>query len=140
MPRSVTSFRLDATLRSRLADAAQRERVSVTALVEQLLAEGLAEREHEGIQFKAGPAGRRAALAGGPDVWEVADAVRAAEGAEAERIDAAATSLGLHPRQVEIALDYAAAHRAEIEAWIAANEAAVTEAERLARERTRLIA
>jgi predicted nucleic acid-binding protein len=38
--------------------------------------EGLACAAHPGIVFKPGPSGRRAALAGGPDVWEIAAALR----------------------------------------------------------------
>ena len=140
MPRTTTSFRLDDSLRPRRATMAQREGLSVNGLIERFIREGLANGEHEGIQLKAGPAGRRAALAGGPDVWEVVDALRGTPGSEAERISATAELLGLHERQVFIALDYAAADRAEIESWIEANERALDEAERVAAERRRLIA
>jgi len=47
---------------------------------------------------------------------------------------------GIHERQVVIALDYAAAHREEIEARIQANERALVEAERRTVERERLLA
>jgi predicted transcriptional regulator len=46
----------------------------------------------------------------------------------------------LHERQVVIALNYTAAHRDEIEAWVAANDRAMEEAERVAGERERLLA
>ncbi len=32
--------------------------------------------EHPGIAFRDGPVGRRAALAGGPDVWEVIETLQ----------------------------------------------------------------
>lgn len=41
-----------------------------------------AETEHPGIVFRPGPTGRRAGLAGGPDVWEVVRAVRSARTTE----------------------------------------------------------
>lgn len=50
---------------------------------------------------------------------------------------AVAEQLGLHERKVLIALEYAAAHRAEIEAQVAANDDALAKPERLASERQR---
>jgi len=46
----------------------------------------------------------------------------------------------VHERQVLLALEYAAAHRAEIEQRVAANDAALAHAERLASERQNLLA
>jgi len=40
--------------------------------------------EHPLITFKDGPAGRRARLVGGPDVWEVIGAVRSVRDGEPE--------------------------------------------------------
>jgi hypothetical protein len=51
-----------------------------------------------------------------------------------------AEQFGVHERQVVIALDYAAAHRAEIEARVDANDQALAQAESLAGERQRLLA
>jgi sulfur carrier protein ThiS len=140
MARSTTSFRLDDQLRRRLAAAAEAEGISVTGLIERLLREGLAAMDHPGIVFKPGPAGRRAALAGGPDVWEVASALRRHSGSEAARVAALAREFGLHERQVALALNYAAAHRDEVEARIRANDQALEEAERIGRERRRMLA
>jgi Ribbon-helix-helix protein, copG family len=140
MPRSTTSIRLEDDLRKRLATLAAAEGTTVTELIERFVREGLDSASHPGIVFKPGPSGRRAALAGGPDVWEVLAALRHAEGSEAERVGAAAGQLGIHERQVVIALDYAATHREEIEARIEANERALNDAERLALEREQLLA
>lgn len=140
MPRSTTSIRLEDELRKRLATLAASEGTTVTELIERFVREGLACAEHLGIVFKGGPSGRRAALAGGPDVWEIVAALRDTHGSEAERVAAVAAQFGIHERQVVIALDYAAAHREEIEARIQANEHALVEAERLAKERERLLA
>jgi hypothetical protein len=140
MARSTTSLRLDDELRGRLAVLAELEGTSVTALVERFVREGLATAAHPGIVFKSGPAGRRAALAGGPDVWEIAAALRRTSGPEAKRVAALAREFGIHERQVTIALNYAAADREEIEARIHANDRALEEAERVAHERKRLLA
>lgn len=138
--RSTTSLRLDDELRDRLTEAAHEEGTSVTALVERFIREGLATAAHPGIVFKPGPSGRRAALAGGPDVWEVIAALRETSGTESERIAAVAEEFGVHERQVAVALNYGAEHREEIDARIVANERALEAAERAAEERERLLA
>lgn len=140
MVRSTTSVRLDDDLRERLAVAAAAESTTVTELIERFVREGLASTAHPGIVFKPGPSGRRAALAGGPDVWEIAAALRHVAGREAERIAALAEQFGIHERQVVVALNYAASHRDEADARIRANDRALEEAERIAAERERLLA
>jgi hypothetical protein len=140
MSRSTISLRLDDELRRRLAVLAELEGTSVSALVERFVREGLAVAGHPGIVFKPGPSGRRAALAGGPDVWEIASALRDTAGTESERVAVLAEQFGIHARQVAIALGYAAAHRQEVEACIRANDRALQEAERVAAERQRLLA
>jgi plasmid stability protein len=140
MPRSTTSLRLDDELRERLAIRADAEDISLTSLVERILREGLASEEHPGIVFKPGGSGRRAALAGGPDVWEIASALRHTSGQESRRVAALAKEFGIDKRQVAIALNYAAAHHDEIAARIRANDVALDEAERVAAGRKRLLA
>ncbi|HUA03895.1 MAG TPA: hypothetical protein VMB27_08335 [Solirubrobacteraceae bacterium] len=140
MGRSTTSIRLEDELRQQLGVQAAADGTTVTELIERYVREGLASAAHPGIVFKPGPAGRRAALAGGPDVWEVVAALRNSSGSESKRVAAVAEQLGLHERQVLLALEYAAAHRAEIEARVAANDEALAHAERLAAERQRLLA
>ena len=44
---------------------------SVAGLAQRLIDEGLRMADHPSVIFKDGPSGRRAALAYGPDVWEV---------------------------------------------------------------------
>ncbi|MGA2925373.1 MAG: hypothetical protein ABSG43_05160 [Solirubrobacteraceae bacterium] len=140
MGSSTTSIRLDDELRSRLAAHAASESTTVTELIERFVREGLDCAAHPGIVFKPGPAGRRAALAGGPDVWEIIAAPRESTGSESERVAAIAEQFGIHERQVAIALNYAAADREEIKARVDANDRALAQAERLAGERQRLLA
>lgn len=140
MPRSTTSIRLEDGLRERLAALAAAENTTMTELIERFVTEGVDSTAHPGIVFNTGPSGRRAALAGGPDVWEIVAALRHTRGSEAKRVAALAAQFGIHERQIVIALDYAAAHRDEIEARIQANERALAEAERVAAERDRLFA
>jgi len=53
---------------------------------------------------------RRAALAGGPDVWQVIARLQALDGTEEERASLLAEESDLHPRLVRVAADYAAEH------------------------------
>lgn len=140
MARSTTSIRLPDDLREHLASVAEREHTTVTELIEQFVREGLACAEHPGIVFKPGPSGRRAALAGGPDVWEILSALRHTRGTEARRVAAVAEQFGIHERQVVLALNYAAAHRDEIDERVRANDQALEDAERIATERQHLLA
>jgi hypothetical protein len=138
--RSTTSIRLDDELRGQLTTQAAAEATTVTELIERLVRQGLASAAHPGIVFKPGPAGRRAALAGGPDVWEILAALRHTSGSESERVTVLAEQFGIHERQVVIALNYAAAHREEIDARVAANDRALAQAESVAGELQRLLA
>src|SRR3954463_14405749 len=131
MARSTTSIRLADELRDRLAVAAAAEGSTVTQMIERFIHEGLAAADHPGVVFKPGPSGRRAALAGGPDVWEVISALRHVSGSEHKRVRELAKQFGIHERQVVIALNYAAANREEIDARIRANDLALDEAERV---------
>ena len=107
---------------------------------QRLLAEGLDVLHHPGIVYRDGPTGRRAALAVGPDVWEVVSALRYTRGSEEKRVSALAEQLDLHPRHIRTAIDFAATHREEIDAQVAANDEAAEAARQLAEQRARLMA
>src|SRR5689334_18296817 len=124
MDRSTTSLRLDDELRARLAKRAEVERVSVTALMDRLMSQGLAMIEHPGIFFNPGPTGWRAVVSGAADVWEIVSDLRRFEGSEAEKLAALAEEIGVHERLIVIALNYAASHRDEIDARVRANDEA----------------
>jgi uncharacterized protein (DUF433 family) len=103
-------------------DAGARRRGEAKArTAERLIVEGLRIEEHPGISFRDGPAGRRAALAGGPDVWEVIDTLKGT-GLRGERaIEATAEWGSLTPAQVRTAVRYYGDFRAEIDEKIAFN-------------------
>ena len=65
-------------------------------LAERLVEEGLRMDEHPGVVFRDGPAGRRAALAAGPDVWELVRFIKSVRGATA--VSKATRMLQLTPR------------------------------------------
>ena len=135
-----TSYRLDPALKTRLEARSRAEGSSERALLERLIAEGLDILHHPGIVYRDGPTGRRAALAVGPDVWEVVSALRHTRGGEEKRIATLAEQFDLHPRHIRTAIDFAAAHREQIEREVAANDIAIEEARKLAEQRARLMA
>lgn len=139
MPASV-SYRLDPQLKERLARRAHDEGVSETSLVARLLDEGLKASAHPGIVYRDGPAGRRAAVAGGPDVWEIVVALRHTRKRGDARVVAAAEQLDVAEQLVRTAVSFAAAHPDEVEAMIRRNESAAERAEKAARARERFMA
>lgn len=134
------SYRLDGDLKRALSAQAAAEGITESSLVSRLLSEGLKIAMHPGIVYRGGPSGRRAGLAAGPDVSEVITAVRHAPGRGVRTIGTAAAQLGIPEHLVRLAVDFAAAHPDEIDARIAANEAAAEQARRLAEQRERLLA
>lgn len=137
---TAVSYRLDEGLKRDLSARAEAEGVTESALVTRLLSEGLKTAAHPGIVYRGGPSGRRAAVAGGPDVAEVLGAVRHAAGEGEAKIAGAVELLGLPTHLVRLAVEFAAAYPSEVEDRIAANEQAVERARRLAAERERLMA
>lgn len=79
------------------------------------------------IFFWDGPAGRRARLHGGPDVWEVVAAVRYIREAEAdisaeEVVDLVHHNHGVEPHATSAALAYWAEFPSEVDEFIASAE------------------
>jgi hypothetical protein len=70
VPRS-TSFRISDAAKSCLAARAARDGVTATALLDQLIVEGIDQLDYPGVIFRGPGHDRRAALAAGPDVWEI---------------------------------------------------------------------
>jgi len=134
------SYRIDPSIKARLEAQAAREHTTERALLERLVAEGLDILHHPGIVFRDGPTGCRAALAVGPDVWEVISALRYTTGSHEQRVDTLAEQFDLHPRHIRTAIDYAAVQHDEIDAQVAANDEAAQHAARTAHARDDLMA
>lgn len=118
------SIRFSDELHERLRGYADAVGQPISTVAQLAVREWLDMVEHPGIVFRDGPTGRRAALAEGPDVWEVASVLAQQEGKPEERVQAAAEHLGLSTRQVEGVAGYWASHKVEIDQRIAANAAA----------------
>jgi len=78
--------------------------------------------EHPGLVFRDGPAGRRAALAAGADVWQIIEVTQAfAEQEPADAVQRAADWLGLSPTLVQAAVGYYAVHCDETDTLLRRN-------------------
>jgi hypothetical protein len=132
-------FRRAEVLDQLKAEAGARH-VSSSALAEELIEEGLRSRRHPLVIFRDGPTGRRAALAGGPDVWEVIGGVVGGDVPTDVRIERTVELFGLSPQQVNAALDYYASFTTEIDNEITDNLRAADEAEATWRRRRDLLA
>jgi hypothetical protein len=135
-----TSFRISDTAKTRLASRAAREGMSATALLGQLIVEGIDQLDYPGIVFRGPAHDRRAALAAGPDVWEVVARLQELEGTEEQRISLLVAESDLHPRLVRIALDYAAEHPDEVRERIGRNRAVAEQSRKMAEQREALLA
>jgi hypothetical protein len=135
-----TSFRISETARARLASRAAHEGVTATALLDQLIVEGIDQLDYPGIIFRGPVHDRRAALAAGPDVWEIIARLQELDGSEEQRVSLLAAESDLHPRLVRIALDYAAEHSDEIRERIDRNRALGERSRQTARQRAALLA
>lgn len=118
--------------------------LSLSAAANLLVDEGLRMMEHPGVLFRPGPTGRRAGLAAGPDVWEVVRAVKSARAAEPELgeqelLTMLAENTGVPVRMIRVATGYWAAYPDEIDAEIAAADAAEESAERAWRRERELL-
>jgi hypothetical protein len=102
----------------------------IVRLAERYIDEGMRLDRHPGIFFRTGPAGRRAVLVGGPDVWEVIVAAKDAPEYGEDLIDALAEGIGIPRDRIRIAIRYHAEYPAETDRFIAMVE---REAEELAR-------
>jgi hypothetical protein len=100
----------------------------IARLAQRYIDEGMRLDRHPGIVFRDGPAGRRAAVSGGPDVWEVVVAARSAPEHGEALIEALAERTGAPPAKIRVAVRYYAEYPDEIDRWIAMVE---QEAERL---------
>lgn len=110
---------------------AKRRRLGPSEALRAIVAEWVAATKYPAIEFREGPAGRRAGLRGGPDVWEVAMVARDA----GDDVEALRQYFGAHLSAAALgdAVAYAAGHRDEVEAWIEENDRLGQEMERAAR-------
>lgn len=115
------SARWDADVLERLERRSEQAGTSKSRLAERYVDEGTRMDEHPGIAFRGGPTGRRAALAGGPDVWEVMQTLKSGDERGAAAVATTAKLLDLTELQVRTAVSYYAAYPEEIDKRIKRN-------------------
>ncbi len=111
------SVRLDDALAEQLRLRARAAGETLSDRLRRYAEEGARREEHPLITFRDGPAGRRAGVLGGPDVWEVAMWVDDLA-AEADPVAALVEDSVLTRSHVDAALRYRAAYPDEIAARI----------------------
>jgi hypothetical protein len=121
---SPSSVRFDPRVLERLSAfvAAHRD-LTVSSATSRLVDEALRAHEHPLITFKDGPAGRRARVVGGPDVWEIIGAVRSVREAEPEltgdeALAAVAETSGVPMPFIHAALAYWGDYPEEVDAFL----------------------
>jgi hypothetical protein len=123
------SVRLDDDLADRLRLRARASGESLSDRLRRYAEEGARRDEHPLITFRDGPAGRRAGLIGGPDVWEVA--LWLADLGGAGEAEAALVADGLLTRaQLDAAARYIATYPDEIAARVELHRHATAAADR----------
>src|ERR1700759_300659 len=111
------SVRLDDRLAERLRLRARAAGESLSDRLRRYAEEGARRDEHPLITFRDGPAGRRAGLIGGPDVWEVAMWVEDVSDESDPAALVAADGVVTRP-QIDAALRYRIAYPDEVAARI----------------------
>ena len=133
-----TSLRLPDDVRTRLDDESRRIASAPSSLAVALIDEGLKMRRFPGIVFRDGPAGRRAGLARGPDVWEIVRDLKRHSGAD-DPVRLVVEETGLAPKLIGLAADYYVVFPDEIDDRIEADAKAYEELRAIAERRERLL-
>lgn len=105
------SIRLPEQTIGRLADRANRSSMAPRTLAQRYVEEGLRMDDHPLVRYADGPAGRRARLIGGPDVWEIVAVAQDNDGDLRETaaylelplglVQAAAAYYGAYPQEID---------------------------------------
>ena len=114
------TLRVDADAFERLDAESKRTKQTRSELAKRLLEEGLRMEAHPGVVFRSGTAGRRPALADGPQIWVIARVLRDMKGGLDDAVAQTSELTELAPHQVRIAARYYAEYREEIDAWLKA--------------------
>jgi hypothetical protein len=135
------SIRFDPALLARLRRrAVATTGANTSALAQRLVDEGLRMADHPGVIFKDGSTGRRAALAYGPDIWEIVKFLREIDERGPAALEAAAEIFALDVNRISTAVSYYGDYRGEIDAEIDAADDASVRAEQAWRIQQQLIA
>lgn len=137
-----SSVRFDPGVLARLtAFLATHRDLSLSSASNRLVDEALRMYEHPLIVFRDGPAGRRARLVGGPDVWEVIAAIRSVRTSEPgvagdDALAAVSETSGVALPMLRAAIAYWSDYPDEVDAFVDRAQAEANQAQaRWQRER-----
>ena len=112
-------IRIEADTLRALRERSTQSGEPIVRLAQRYIDEGLRLERHPGIVFRTGPAGRRAVIVGGPDVWEVVAAARGAPESGEELVTALAERIGVPIERIRTAIRYYAEYPDEVDRFIA---------------------
>jgi hypothetical protein len=115
---SSQAIRIEADTLRALRERSAQSGEPIVRLAQRYIDEGLRLERHPGIVFRTGPAGRRAVIVGGPDVWEVVAAARGAPESGEELVTALAERIGVPIERIRTAIRYYAEYPDEVDRFI----------------------
>ena len=136
---SSEAIRIESETLNALRERSTQSGEPIVRLAQRYLREGMRRDRHPGIVFRDGPAGRRAVVIGGPDVWEVIAAARSAPERGEELVHALAERIGVPVEKIRIAVRYHGEYPDEVDRFIAANEQEAEQLERALENERRLL-
>ena len=129
-------IRIEADTLRALRERSAQSGEPIVRLAQRYIDEGLRLERHPGIVFRTGPAGRRAVIVGGPDVWEVVAAARGAPESGEELVTALAERISVPIDRIRTAIRYYAEYPDEVDRFIAmVDEEGLRHEQALERER-----
>lgn len=134
------SVPISGELAERLRAGSEASEQPPPVLAASLIDEGLKSRQFPGIVYMDGPSGRRASLAGGPDIWQIIRALQEVPADQYDPVETICIESDLHERQVELAVRFYEAYPDEIDVKIDDNSAAAKLIDEMIAERERAIA
>jgi hypothetical protein len=137
---SSEAIRIDSEILRALRERSAQSGEPIVRLAQRYIGEGMRLERHPGIIFRDGPAGRRAVVAGGPDVWEVVAAARSAPERGEKLVHALAERIGVPSKRIRVAIRYYSEYPEEIDRFIAMNEQEAAELQDALERERRLLA
>ncbi len=136
---SSEAIRIESETLNALRERSAQSGEPIVRLAQRYIGEGMRRDRHPGIVFRDGPAGRRAVVIGGPDVWEVIAAARSAPERGEKLVRALAERIGVPAEKIRIAVSYYGEYPDEIDRFITVNEQEAQQLERALETEQRLL-
>jgi hypothetical protein len=136
---SSEAIRIEAGTLRALRERSSQTGEPIVRLAQRYIGEGMRLDRHPGVFFRDGPAGRRAVVVGGPDVWEVIAAARGAPERGEELVQALAQRTGVTVEKIRVAVRYYGEYPDEVDRFITANEEEAEQLERAVANEQRLL-